>query len=286
MFKYDNPVYEESKETHEFDLMDGLRGPIDLLLRLCKDNKVEIKDIFLSNITEQYVEYVNSLQKLDLEKASSFVVFASELLSLKIQGLLPKTDEEEIQYQDDTFRFFNTVTMAELLVQMRENLAERQVGTRYFVEPEYTEEDCRVVLSGFDVENLAKAYMKIKENEIIRYVGKKPTAKTITKDRFTVRDKTQELILRLNEKNEISFTDIALKEYTIGEKINAFLALLELLRCQFAEVDQEKPFGEITIRKSENADNVDLKGLLSADLDSYESEEEDEKKKKKGKKEE
>lgn len=282
MFKYDNPIYEESKETHEFDLMDGLRGPIDLLLRLCKENKVEIKDIFLSTITEQYVQYVNSLQKLDLEKTSSFVVFAAELLDLKIRSLKPKTDEEEIQYQDDTAKFFNTVTMAELLLEMRDNIAVRQSRTRFFVEPEYTEEDCRVVLSGFDIENLAKAYMKIKENEIIRYVGRKPTAKTITKDRFTVKEKTQELILRLNDKHEINFTDIASKEYTIGEKINAFLALLELVRCQFAEVDQEKPFGEIRIRRSENADNIDLKSLLSADLDSYESENEE---KKKGKKE-
>lgn len=283
MFKYDNPIYEESKETHEFDLMDGLRGPIDLLLRLCRENKVEIKDIFLSNITEQYVNYVKTLQRFDLEKASSFVVFACELLDLKIKGLLPKTDEEEIQYQDDTFRFFNTVTMAEILIEMRDNLAERQVKTRYFVEPEYTDEDCRVVLSGFNLENLVNAYMQIKENEIIRDVGQKPSAKTITKDRFTVRDKIQELILRLKEISEISFSDIASKEYTIGERINAFLALLELSRCQFIEVEQEKPFGEIKIRKSESADNVDLKGLLSADLDSYESEKEEQKKK--GKKE-
>ena len=83
-------------ETKKYPIkIDNFEGPLDLLIYLIEKNKMDIYDINLTQITEQYMEYLNEMQELNLEITSEFLVMASTLLYLKSKNLLPKQDEEE-----------------------------------------------------------------------------------------------------------------------------------------------------------------------------------------------
>src|SRR5699024_11200645 len=92
-------------ETKKYPIkIDNFEGPIDLLLYLIEKNKMDIYEINLTEITEQYMEYLNEMQELNLEIASEFLVMASTLLYLKSKNLLPKQEEEEEITEEELIR--------------------------------------------------------------------------------------------------------------------------------------------------------------------------------------
>jgi|GEM_PF-1360496 len=277
MLRNNYELYEENLETYEFDLMDGVKGPLDVLLEMLDENQVSIRDIFISKITEQYLAYVKTLEHLDLERVSSFIYYAALLLDLKVRDMMDRTDEEDIQLSEEKEQIFDELERRRLLNEMRETLAERQVVCRYFVEPEFTEADCKYCINNFDINELVDAYLRVKRREAIRTAGKKPSAKTVVKDRFTVLDKTKELVMLLKERKTLSFNEIAMddRSFTDSEKINTFLALLELLRRQFATATQEKPFGDIIIKLAEGKENLTIDDIIKGDYADYEFDEKD-----------
>ncbi|MBQ7653290.1 MAG: segregation/condensation protein A [Clostridia bacterium] len=277
MLRKNFDLYEENLETYEFDLPNGEKGPLDVLLQMLDENQVNIRDIFISKITEQYLAYVRTLDKLDLERVSSFIYYASLLLDLKVRNMMQADEETQQETEEVTERFFDELERRKLLNEMRETLAEKQVVCRYFVEPEFTEADCRYCINNFDLNALVDAYLNVKRRQTIRQVSEKPSAKTVTKDRFTVLDKTKELVMLLKEEKCISFSDVAYKDasYTDSERINAFLALLELLRRQFAIAEQKEPFGEIIIKIAEGKEDMSLEEIIKGDYEDYEFKETD-----------
>lgn len=83
-------------ETNKYEIkIDNFEGPLDLLCHLIDKNKMDIYDIQISKITDQYVEYLNEMERLNLEIASEFLVMASTLIYLKSKSLLPKQNDEE-----------------------------------------------------------------------------------------------------------------------------------------------------------------------------------------------
>ena len=277
MLRKNYELYEENLETYEFDLTDEIKGPLDVLLEMLDENQVSIRDIFISKITEQYVAYVKTLDQLDLERVSSFIYYASLLLDLKLRSMMETTDESVPDEDDPRERFFSDLERRQLLNEMRQSLADRQVVCRYFVEPEFTAADCKYCINNFDRDALVEAYLNVKRRQSIRTVSQKPSAKTVTKDRFTVLDKTKELIILLKEQKSISFKDIAYNDasYTDSERINAFLALLELVRRQFAVAKQDEPFGDIYITLAEGKEDLTLEEIIKGDYDDYEFDEND-----------
>ena len=277
MLRKNYELYEENLETYEFDLTDEIKGPLDVLLEMLDENQVSIRDIFISKITEQYVAYVKTLDQLDLERVSSFIYYASLLLDLKLRSMMETTDESVPDEDDPREQFFSDLERRQLLNEMRQSLADRQVVCRYFVEPEFTAADCKYCINNFDRDALVEAYLNVKRRQSIRTVSQKPSAKTVTKDRFTVLDKTKELIILLKEQKSISFKDIAYNDasYTDSERINAFLALLELVRRQFAVAKQDEPFGDIYITLAEGKEDLTLEEIIKGDYDDYEFDEND-----------
>ena len=285
MLRRESDFIDEVIEDYEFKLRDRPDDqcePLDRILEMLDENEIAIEDFFISDITDQYLKYVENLEALDLEKAVSFAYYASVLLDFKVRAMLPKTEEETVQFEEDRSRFIDELSIRQLLNTMKKNLETREVKCRYFIEPEYTEEDCNYCISNFSLNELVDAYLKMKELETIRGAQSTNRSKMIAKDRFTVLDKSKELVALLREKKEIKFSDIAKADYTVSEKINAFLALLELLRRQFAEVEQDFICGEITIRLAEGAELIDFNKLFSGDYDSYEFNDENAKKGKSG----
>ncbi len=270
MLRRESDFVDEIIEDYEFLMPNGEYEPLDRILEMLDENDIAIEDLFISNITDQYLEYVKTLDVLDIEKAVSFAYYASLLLDLKVREMLPKTDEEEVQFEEEKSRFIDTLSLRQLLVEMRKNLENTEVKCRIFVEPEFTDEDCKYCINNFSLSELVNAYLSVKELEAVKNTGKSEVPKVIVKDRFTVLDKSKELVVLLKEKREITFADMAHADYTISERINAFLALLELLKRQFCEVEQDYKCGEIKIKIAESADDIDFEKLFSGDYDTYE----------------
>ena len=89
-------------ETKKYSIkIDNFEGPLDLLIYLIEKNKMKIDEINLTEITDQYIEYLNEMEKLDLEIASEFLVMASTLLYLKSKNLLPKQEIEEEELTEE-----------------------------------------------------------------------------------------------------------------------------------------------------------------------------------------
>ena len=256
----------ESKETFSFKLND-FEGPLDLLLHMLKEAKIEIKNIFVSNITGQYLRYIEDMSSLDLEKASNFAGMAATLLDIKLRSILPRTEEEEIILEEDKNSIILLLEEYDLIKDTAQRLKIKETTNRFFREAEFDEKDCRILLTNFNLDNLLDAFAKIMYKAETKSAEAVP--KVIVKDRFTVGQKTKSLVAALIEKKEISFFSLFDDDYTDSEKINTFLALLELLKKQFAEAVQEKPFEDIKITLKEGAENLAYEGGFDEQSDEY-----------------
>lgn len=258
--------FQESKETFSFKL-DDFEGPLDLLLHMLREAKIEIKNIFVSNITSQYLKYIEEMNTLDLEKASNFAGMAATLLDIKLRSVLPRTEEEDVELEEDKNSIILLLEEYDLIKDSAQRLKMTETTNRFFREAEFDEKDCRVLLTNFNLDNLLDAFAKIMYKAETKTVTAMP--KLIVKDRFTVGQKTRSLATALLEKKELTFFSLFDDDYTDSEKINTFLALLELLKKQFAEAVQEKPFEDIKITLKEGAEKLQYEGGFDEQSDEY-----------------
>jgi len=259
-------LFAESKETFRFKL-DDFEGPLDLLLHLLREAKIEIKNIFVSNITGQYLTYIRQMNTLDLEKASNFAGMAATLLDIKLRSVLPRTEEEEVLLEEDKNAIILLLEEYDLIKDTALKLKVTETTNRFYREAEFDEKDCRVLLTNFNLDNLLDAFAKIMYKAETKTVAAIP--KVIVKDRFTVGEKSRSLAMALLERKELTFFSLFDEDYTESEKINTFLALLELLKKQFAEAVQEKPFEDIRILLKEGAENLSYEGVFDEQSDEY-----------------
>ena len=274
--------------AEELDIFEGRREtfaihvneysvPMDMLLDLIARAEIPIRDVFLSNVTEQYLEYINTQEFLDHEKACYFVTYAARILDLKVRSLLPKTEEEAIQYEEEKETFLYELEMRQIFLEAMGLLRARETTNVFGIEPEYTKNDYQLVIADdeFNMDALVDAFAHIM-HRFQANAEKKANTRVVVKDRFTVVDKTKQLIILLKEKREISFEGLFVSEdgehpYTVGERINTFLALLELFRRQFAHYTQDGEFGAITITLVEGAEDMTYESILGgSDYADYE----------------
>src|SRR5690554_5834186 len=112
--------------------LDGFQGPLELLYQLIKKHKIEISEISLSEVTEQYLEYLNKLQSFDMEMASEFTVIAAELIQIKTRTLLPEEENEDEEKDESSLvRRLKEYHYFKKLSQLLNELEEE--GTRKFV---------------------------------------------------------------------------------------------------------------------------------------------------------
>ena len=265
--------------AEELDIFEGRREtfpihvneysvPMDMLLDLIARAEIPIRDVFLSNVTEQYLEYIKTQEFLDHEKACYFVTYAARILDLKVRDLLPKTEEETIQFEEEKETFLYELEMRQIFLDAMAQLRRRETVNVFGIEPEYTKHDYQLVIadSEFNLDALVDAFAHIM-HRFQANAEKKANTRVVVKDRFTVVDKTKQLIILLKEKREISFEGLFVSEqgdhpYTVGERINTFLALLELFRRQFAHYTQDGEFGSITITLVEGAEDMTYESIL------------------------
>jgi len=229
-------------------------GPFDLLFHLIEKNEVDIYDIPIAGITEQYLEYLATMQMLDLELASEFLVMAATLLSIKARMLLPKppveADEEGEEFtRDPRDELVERLLEYKKFKQLAEFLKERETcQEKVYTRPNEEEMFVHLFseenpLEGISLDNLMEAL-----KEVLERAAEEELAGEITRDEVTIRDKMKEIMHRLFfQPKGIAFRDMFRQRATRVEVVVTFLALLELIKLGKARVHQSKSFGEIMI---------------------------------------
>lgn len=230
--------------------IDQFEGPLDLLLHLIKESNIDIYDISIDTITKQYLDYINKMEELNINIASSYLVMAAELMELKSKYLLPseKTNEEiEDDYEENTRE-----NLIKRLIEYQKykeisNLFKNLESNRkeiYIKEPEpisnYIESSLKESeLTSADLLAAMKKFLERKEDE-------KPLNTKVTSKEYSIKETRQNIRNILSSKSKINFTEL----FTIPTKsyiIATFLAILEMSKDNEIDIKQEKNFSNIYI---------------------------------------
>lgn len=245
-------------ETNKIQIkVENFEGPLDLLCHLIDKNKMDIYDINLNEITDQYIEYINKMQEQKLAISSEFLVMASALLLMKSKGLLPSSDsesEEELTEEELIRRIVEYKKYKEITEKLRKMYNE--YSDRIFRIKEDIKLPKQTLEDNYDKEKLMKLYIEAMErNEVRVNVNAQNIEKIAIKDTYTVGSKVKEIFRELIKKPRFVFN----KMYTLSkcnkvEVVTAFTGLLELSRRSKVETTQEELFGDITVerKKKEN----------------------------------
>ncbi len=227
--------------------LEAFSGPLDLLLHLIRVNEVSITDIPIADITEQYTAYLDTMRELDLDIASEYVAMAAELIYIKSRMLLPRPSGavEESPLEDLARRLAEYERYKSAAENLHEIDALRAgLWSRPPTAPPPSPDGQTLEVSLFD---LIGAFREVTE----RYRLAHPPALEIRHQRFSVREKMEELLARLDEKRTLPLLDFLGAMQFRAEAVTAFLATLELIRLGVARAFQRTPFGEIHVTRTD-----------------------------------
>ena len=223
--------------------LDNFQGPMDLLLHLIKKKEMDILDIKLEVIIDEYLNYINSLEKMNLTIASSYLVMASELLEIKSRMLLPHEEEDE-EVEELKSNLINRLVEYEKYKELVPTLRELEKERKEFITKspsnilEYKEDFN--YQSDLTINTLIEAY----KNFLVRIEEEKPISTKVTKKEISIESQ----ILRIKEKfkyeKRVKFEDL-FQERTKPYIVATFLAILEMTRFGEIKIYQEQSFGSI-----------------------------------------
>ena len=258
-----NPILNLEIKKYELKL-DNFTGPIDLLCYLIEKNQMDIYQVNISQITDQYVAYIQEQQKLNLEIASEFLVMASNLLLIKSKALLPKETEDESELTEEELirRILEYKRYKEIIKVFRKRIF--TYSERVYKSPE------KIVLPepeleiNFTQDDIVKAYKKVVdrvENRKNEYATN--IEKIAIHDNFSVTDKSKQIKKKKKNKPKLIFGKIfKLGVNSKEEVVTAFSGVLELSKTNKINTLQEKLFGDITITKASENSNDDIENDL------------------------
>lgn len=240
-----------SKSYHV--VLSNYDGPLDLLLDLVKREKINIEDIFISNITEQYLEAMEQIDELDMEQAADFIVVAATLLEIKSKRLLPKPEiPVETQEEDPEKELIDRLEEYKLFKEAAEKMREQEKLNMHFRAPDDSVGQPRLVLKDMTTNGLMAALKKMFDKLGDRQQLIK--VKKIERDPFTVEEKKDFIRQRFKIVESCTFDELFDEDYTINEVVTTFSALLDLVKDQEVGVRQADIFDTITIVKRSGND--------------------------------
>ena len=223
-------------------------GPLDLLLTLISNAKLDIQDIFVSEITEQYLESMKLVDELDMDSASEFLQMAATLLEIKSRAMLPKppkpeeegalSPEEELIRQLTEYKQFKEISAR--MHQLEEEA--RALLTK--LPEEYPLPPPNIEITGLTLEKLAKAFQKVLARAEAAEQNENMASREIRRDSFTVAGCMAVISKRLR-RGSFRFVELFEENYTREEVITMFLAVLEMARLSRVHVEQSSAYGEI-----------------------------------------
>jgi segregation and condensation protein A len=225
--------------------LEIFQGPLDLLLHLIRKNEVDIFDIPIATIADQYLEYLDMMKALNINVAGDFLVMASTLLHIKSRLLLPQfgEDEEEDPRVEITRPLLEYLRLKEMAGELLEReLLDRDVFTRR-LSPDYTVQlESEEPLLDVNLFQLMDAFKRILDE---RLPG---VPLRVEFEKWSLKDKTTHILERLKDEGSIYFRDLFTEDRTISEFIVTFLALLELVHVGMIRVFQPDPDKDIRLK--------------------------------------
>ena len=232
-------------------------GPMDLLLYLIRRSEVDIYDIPIARVTEQYIESLGSMETLDLEVAGEFFVMAATLMYIKSRMLLPKKEQgsnEDVEEED---------------IDPRWELVQQLLEYRKFKEA--AEDIRKLILSSNDlisrigpIDALAAVERPLKPvdrvdlwntfNSVLRRLAERIDEGLINAEQITVADRMELVLLRIKQKDNFLFSELFESSTTITTIVATFLAVLELTRLDKITLKQDRAFADIRCIRVETHD--------------------------------
>lgn len=228
--------------------IDEFEGPLDLLLHLIKKSNIDIYDISLEEITNQYLDYIKAMKEMNLDIASEYLVMASELLEYKSKSLLPKKEVENDEFEEDPketlikrlidYKKYKEITSAfKDLESVRSDIFTKT--------PSNIDEYDEKVINNDDlsVEDLLEAFKKF----MTRKEFEKPLNTKITNKELSVSERITSIRKLLKNKKQISFMEL-FEVHTKDYIVVTFLSILEMSKDREITIEQDDNFGNIIIK--------------------------------------
>lgn len=235
-------------------------GPMELLFDLISRNKIDIRDISIVEITNQYIEYIDHVKSIDMDLASDFIMMATRLLEIKSRYILYVKDKGESE-QDPRQELIDQIEEYKKYRQIAEEIKDKikEYDNRFYrqeEELELEEEDDNLDLSRINLDeietllpDLFKILDQVKKND--KGLEKNPNLKKIVENRtISVEDRIKSLRSKIKEEERLSFIQ-SLESQDKKEVIASFLAMLELIKLKEIEIIQDKKNKDIIIIKRE-----------------------------------
>lgn len=240
---------ESTTEPIQHFQLGEFEGPLDLLLFLIKKSEINIYDIPIHQITEQYLAYLEYVTRVDLENITEFYLMAATLLHIKSRMLLPSSAIDDDDEEDPRQELVDQLIEYQRFKRLTELMEEQDKANEWIIEPRRKQRDLEFVgdaelweqvdvwdlfstfaniMSGLAPERIIDLYEEVSINEKLTLIGE-----------------------LLETRGEFSFNDLIVRDGSMMDIVCAFLALLEAVRSRRIRVFQNRLFGDIRIRRSE-----------------------------------
>lgn len=246
-------------ETNKYEIkVENFEGPLDLLCHLIEKNKLNIVEIKINDITDQYIDYINQMEKMNLEITSEFIIMASTLLYLKSKTLLPKQVEEEEELTEEELlqRIIDYKKYKEISKKLKENY--EIFSKRIFKLPDIIELPKQQLEQDYNKNLIPEIYEQIinkNKNRINK--NAKNIQKIAITETYTVGGTVKDMYRELIRNKKFVFNKLfSIKKHNKNEVVTAFSGLLEMSRRNKVSTHQEELFGDITVTKNKTNSNL------------------------------
>ena len=241
--------------------LDAFEGPLDLLYHLIEKNEIDIYDIPVASLTDQYLAFLDAAEDRDMDGMSEFLLMAATLLEIKSKMLLPAPKNEEEEGPDPREELVQRLLEYKKIKDVTDTLKEREEEAALVF---YKEADASVaklkeqppqeledLLQGITMDDLYQAFQQVMARKETKVDKVRSSFRSVQKDLFTVGEKMEYIrdLLILHPHGQTAFHTIFRENAGKMEKVVTFLALLELIKQKEVQIAQERNFGEILISK-------------------------------------
>lgn len=226
--------------------IDDFEGPLDLLLHLIKEKKMDLLNLKLEVIIDEYLHFIEKMEEMNLNIASSYLVMSSELIEMKSRLLLPRVEEEKIEDEDPKEALVNRLIEYQRYKDLTNDFKQLEIERQkiYTRLPEnlkeYSEENKMINNGNVTLDDLLEAFQKFLERKKLQ----EPLHTKVTKKEMSVEERTISIRKVLKNKKKVNFLelfDILNKEYVVV----TFLAILEMAKENEITISQESEYGDI-----------------------------------------
>ena len=250
-------IFDQPEEHLELKITN-FEGPLDLLLTLVKENKIEIKDIFVSQVTKQFLQYMDQFAELDVDKASEFMAMAATLLEIKSRALLPVLPGLEENEESPEKLLIRQLEEYKLFKEIVSDLKTQQNVDRFYREPDRSVgKEVSVIKDQLSVDGFIQAFSKFLLKLQVKQQAEN-VSRAIQKESHSVSQKIALIREVLRNEEKFRFCDLFDVNASKNEIVTTFFAVLELMKLQIISIQQAALFEDIFIEKRPDSDHIEV----------------------------